>query len=628
VRVRHYARVFLNGQECGENFGARAPFEIDVTDAAKPGESNRLEVWVHECSGAYAMKGKTFTDKDIETVKRLSTFEGYQKTATIAEDVFLVSRPALYVSDVLAMPSVRENKLDVRISVRNETKKPRTVKLRNRVCLEGKTALTLPEQSMTIAPGEENTLVISSPWKEPKLWGFGEYGSPVLYHLETILQEDEAGGVDRLVNRFGFREMWVENDKIMFNGKNFRILAYWQPEGSGKALWTLRMAAVQAAGCNTIHNHAEQREPAFYDAADEMGILVWDANFCGGPLGTSANMMERHVFPELRSELARQYPEWIRTIGNHPSVAVIMIGCLIDHDTNKAMAELYRKYDPTRLLQSNGGGPSGVLDLGSYTSHFTMFKEDPLGLIKSSYESWGRHQWKKDDGTVAPIVNSECWYETSVFDEKEKKWLEAKKEDTAKATTEAVKWLGGKPLAGLNLYSQQAFDRFGDESGGIKIEWPSRSGLSQHSATGVTGGLSWGGVDYVNYWDPEKPAWKPNPVFAAMRPAAQDFMGYEMPIGNTRRPSVLVQVVRDGKPVSNAYVYAEALEGTTSNTLGMRTDADGTAWFELRDAGTWRFSVQNKDLRSYVDVAAPIHDLDAKKGGLGRIIGVKIDLDG
>ena len=44
VRVRHYARVFLNGQECGENYGCRAPFEVDVTGAARVGQRNCLEV--------------------------------------------------------------------------------------------------------------------------------------------------------------------------------------------------------------------------------------------------------------------------------------------------------------------------------------------------------------------------------------------------------------------------------------------------------------------------------------------------------------------------------------------------------------------------------------------------------
>ena len=106
------------------------------------------------------------------------------------------------------------------------------------------------------------------------MWGYPPYGEPVLYHLETRLLADEGGAVDQLATRFGFREFWTEEDKIIFNGKPLRILGYWTPEASGRSVWTLRMAAIQWAGCNAIHNHAEQREPAYYDVADELGMLV------------------------------------------------------------------------------------------------------------------------------------------------------------------------------------------------------------------------------------------------------------------------------------------------------------------------------------------------------------------
>ncbi|MCI0380886.1 MAG: hypothetical protein L0215_25160, partial [Gemmataceae bacterium] len=133
VRVRHYARVFLNGVRCGENYGGRAPFEVDVTGVARAGETNRLEVWVHSCDGDYAMAGKRLTD--METIKRLTTFMGYREQATIAEDVFLVSRPELYVSDVLVMPSVRRHSLAVRLTLTNNSGRQRRAALANTVYL-------------------------------------------------------------------------------------------------------------------------------------------------------------------------------------------------------------------------------------------------------------------------------------------------------------------------------------------------------------------------------------------------------------------------------------------------------------------------------------------------------------
>jgi len=626
IRVRHYARVFLKGRVCGENFGARAPFEIDVTDAAKPGESNRLDVWVHNSSGSYAMEGKFFTDADIEILKRLSTTEAYQRAATIAEDVFLVSRPALHVCDVLVMPSVRERRLDVRCTVRNDTLENRTIKLLNRVYLEGAAALSLPDMELQVDAGEEETVLVSAPWEEPKLWGFGDYGSPILYHLETTIEQNDGVVVDRLVSRFGFREVWAERGKIVMNGRPLRLLGYWQPEGSGRSLWTLRMAAVQASGCNTIHNHAEQREPSYYDVADEMGMLVWDANFCGGPLGTTKNMVTDRVFPDVQAELVRQWPEWARVVGNHPSVVMIMIGCLIHQDSNIAMARAYRSYDPTRLLQANGAPADAPLDVAAYTSHFTMFDEDPLSDIRTSYENWGSNRGRRADGTQVPLVNSECWYHSSRQNEETGQWEQAAEEDVAKATEEAIDWLARKPLVGLNLYTQQAFRPFHDEGGIHRPSWPSRSGLGQHSETGRTGGFEWVGPDYVNYWDPSEPPCQATATFRAQRRAAKRFLGYEVAAAATRRPTVLVKVVHGNEHVANAYVYAVPVKGTNSDTLGMRTDANGTAWFELRDPGTWRFMVSEQGTWKDVLVDAPLQPLDTRRGGLGTIIEAVIDV--
>ncbi len=338
VRVRHYARVFLNGQLCGENYGARAPFQVDVTEAAKIGEENRIEVWVHESSGAYAMPGKVVDD--LETQKRLSTFERYREAATIAEDVFLVSRPAVHVSDVLVMPSVREKFLSVRFTITNSSKDDQDLTLDNDIFLADDKVLELPEKNVTLGSGESHTLTVSAPWDDPELWGYPPYGEPVLYHLETQLR-DKEDVIDRLVTRFGFREFWTEEDKIIFNGKPLRVLGYWMPEGSGRSVWTGRLAAIQWAGCNAVHNHAEQREPAFYEVADEMGILVWDADFCGGPLGTTGNMSSE-PFEDVETELTRQYPLWAKTIANHPSAAILMMGCLLNNDQVADLAKVYR----------------------------------------------------------------------------------------------------------------------------------------------------------------------------------------------------------------------------------------------------------------------------------------------
>ena len=614
VRVRHHARVFVNGRQCGENYGARAPFEVDVTDAVRAGETNRLEVWVHDCDGAHAMAGKAI--EDLETLKRLSTLEGYREQATIAEDVFVVSRPDLYVSDILVMPSVRERSLSVRLTLTNSSARERSGALTNAVFLGDAQALALPLQDVRLVAGQSRTVTVSAPWTDAQLWGYPPYGEAVLYHLDTQLLEGQGPATDRLATRFGFREVWTEGDRIMLNGKDLRVLGYWVPEGSGRSQWTLRMAAVQSAGCNAIHNHAEQREPAFYDVADELGLLVWDANYCGGPLGTTFNTSNA-PFPDVLAELERQYPLWARSVANHPSVILMMMECIFNPQAASRLGTAYKLADPTRLIHS-GGGMVRPMDLAAYASNFEMESDDPLSNIRSSYETWAR-DLRDFEGRRVPLVNKEIWYKYE--------WSRRPTDEAlAKAAADAVDYLRAQDLPGFILYSQQAFANEPDAT--ARITWPSRSGEGQHHESAVTGGLPWGQHDFVNLSDPPRPAFEPLPTARAMRAASLRYLGHEVPVAAMRRLEVIVRVTRAGAPVPDAYVYAVPVSGTVASPVGMRTDRDGTAWFQIRDPGRYAFMCPAGGARAQAEADCPLQPLDLTKGGMGDMLRIELPLGG
>jgi hypothetical protein len=625
TRVRHYARVVLNGRTCGENFGCRAPFEVDVTDAVRPGRANRLEVWVHDCSGEYAMKGKSLGEADMETLKRLSTFTGYRDKATIAEDVCLLFRPAVYVSDVLVTPSVRKKTLQVRFAVRNETAGPVKVKVDNRVFGGAKQVLALPQAEVQLEPGEEKSAEVACPWSNPELWGFPPYGTPVLYHLETkAASAGQASRPDKLVTRFGFREIWTEGEKILFNGRPLRLLSYWQPEASGRTVWTLRMASVQAVGCNTIHNHAEQREPAFYDVADEMGLLVWDANFCGGPLGTSMTMDSRSPFPEVEAELTRQYPQWARTVANHPSAAVMMVGCLIDPRISMRLADVFRKMNPSPLLMANGQFVGQAFDLGAFCCKLSPMEEDMLAELRRNYGWTKEGCGKRPDGSMAPIVLSECWYDVWHQDEKTGKGVGADPAKTAEATSQALALLAPTSVSGLNLYSQVCYQKADGRK--VQIPWPSRSGRGQHATSMATGGPTYGQPEYVNLADAGRPAFAPTPAGRALAKGAKAFWGHEMTVAKTRRPEILVTVTRGRQPAANEYVYVLPAGATPANCQAMRTDVNGTAWFELGEAGVYRVFCRQSGGWKMIEVKADRQPLDLRKGGIGPLQRVSLSL--
>jgi hypothetical protein len=401
---------------------------------------------------------------------------------------------------------------------------------------------------------------------------------------------------------------------MLLNGKDLKVLGYWVPEGSGRSLWTLRMAAIQSAGCNAIHNHAEQREPGFYDLADELGLLVWDADYCGGPLGTTANMSDA-PFPEVLPELERQYPLWARTVANHPSVVLLMMECLYNEEAAVRLGEAYRSVDPTRLIH-RGGGMVRPMDVAAYASNFEMNEADPLSNIRRTWETWGR-SLRTFDGRPVPVVNKEIWYKVD--------WNNAPAaEALAKATADAIDYLRVERLPGVILYGQQAFRPLPPPA--APVRWPSDSGEGQHPMDTRTGGLPWFLLDFANCLDPERPACEPLPTAAAMREAGVRYLEHEVPVSRTRRPEVIVTVTRNGQPVADAHVFATPVRGAITAPVGMRTDRAGTAWFALRDPGTYRFECLDGTEWKSVTLDAALQPLDLAHGGVGPLLACHLAL--
>jgi hypothetical protein len=111
-----------------------------------------------------------------------------------------------------------------------------------------------------------------------------------------------------------------------------------------------------------------------------------------------------------------------------------------------------------------------------------------------------------------------------------------------------------------------------------------------------------------------------------MREAGARYLEHQVAVSRTRRPEVIVTVTRNGRPVSDAYVYAAPVRGAISAPIGVRTDRAGTAWFGLRDPGTYRFACEDGGHRRSVTLDAPLQPLDLSHGGVGPMLSCEIAL--
>ena len=154
--------------------------------------------------------------------------------------------------------------------------------------------------------------------QEPRLWWTHDQGFPHLYRgtLE-VKSADRRVASDRVEFNYGLRTFEMRDWIAHLNGR--RLFIKGNNYGPGDA----RPATVTGerfrqdlewavdAHMNMIRVHAHVEHPAFYEAADELGMLIWQ-DF---PL-------QWNYSKEVLPEALRQVELMVRLLDNHPSIAV------------------------------------------------------------------------------------------------------------------------------------------------------------------------------------------------------------------------------------------------------------------------------------------------------------------
>ncbi len=318
-----YTRVDVNGTMVGENYGSYVPFEFEVTKALRFGEENELKVFVHAADSTHTLPGETIDD--LHRVMGFRTGGRHNRNwVQIAGDVTLEKRPAHGIAYHRVETSVRNKTLRI---VGELSCPPGTDPLQASVHdLEtGKKVL-----DTELEVGE--TFEVTLPWADPILWGFGPYGTPHLYALRLVLQDQDGGTVDTVVSRFGFRELWYEGQTLLFNGKPFMMTAatipydftplppYLYPYGMFEPhQFTRWCQALRAHGWNAVHNHFDSFGTGIYDVADELGMPVVAGLYCAGASWLTPNSK---VDPRWPAFMHDQTKAWTKAIAGHSSVVL------------------------------------------------------------------------------------------------------------------------------------------------------------------------------------------------------------------------------------------------------------------------------------------------------------------
>ena len=321
TRVRHYARVYLGSRVVGEHYGMRTPWRVELRGLVEPGGQYELVIYTHNCTGPYAHPELDESSEKVETALDTYFWQTGACTIGVEGDVWLRLEKRVRIDDLYVVTSVRRRTLTVEVTVRNETSAASSIALDLVVTRDGRTELDLPSQELRFEPGAEKVVRVAVPWADPVLWGRPPYGQPVLYFLQAALRKaDQAAPTHTRVERFGFREVWTDGERLLLNGQPLMLWGDHSLPYVYERQWLTRKLVDLADGnISIVENHRYDAPPVLYEVADELGVFVVSSNFCAATGQVDEELEGEDLELVLRNNLAI-CETWIRRDRNHPSI--------------------------------------------------------------------------------------------------------------------------------------------------------------------------------------------------------------------------------------------------------------------------------------------------------------------
>lgn len=361
--INYRANVWLNGKQISNSndiAGAWRTYELNVTNAVKPGEDNVLAVQAfapteHDLAITFVDWNPAPPDKNM----------GLWREVYLAASGPIALRYPTVISTVNS-PTNDSAQLTVTAQLKNGTDKPLKGKLKGQIegaSFEQEVELAANEiKDVTFTAGQFPQLVFSN----PRLWWPAQMGKPNLYKLDMDFEVNSAVS-DRSQTEFGIRQITSEINagggrQFQVNGKNILIRGGgWTPdmmlrEDSQRLHDEFRY--VRDMGLNTVRLEGKLESQEFFDLADHEGILVM-AGWCCCDFWEQWGKWKPQDFEIAQQSLRDQ----IYRLRSHPSLVMWLNGS--DNPPPAKVERMYLDIEkqllwPNPVVSSATGRPTKV----------------------------------------------------------------------------------------------------------------------------------------------------------------------------------------------------------------------------------------------------------------------------
>ncbi|KAK3675974.1 hypothetical protein LTR78_004166 [Recurvomyces mirabilis] len=347
--VDYEATIFINGKNAGFHRGGYFAFTVDATSYVRSNGTNELLVFVHDPtdSDPYVIPiGK-------QTLKPSHIF--YTPCSGIWQSVWIESAPSNYITD-LQVAAGANGQINATVSTSGNGTAGLKIEVIDRK--DNSTVATHDGPANTACTFNVDSVSTWSP------------DTPTLYDIKVTLGDDEVSSYTgfRTISRGEVNGI----ERPLLNGKfvfPFGTLdqGFW-PDGiytpPNREAMVYDLQTLKSLGFNMLRKHIKVETALFYQACDEMGLLVFQDMPSLRPLQqrTLSNCTIETILPDAtqQDEFARQLDLLIIQQRPFPSIFSWVVynegwGQLTNYYPEFALTDRVRQLDPTRLVDSTTG---------------------------------------------------------------------------------------------------------------------------------------------------------------------------------------------------------------------------------------------------------------------------------
>jgi beta-glucuronidase len=336
--VSYRGEVFLNGVRLGDHETGYTPFEFDITDAVDFENENLLCVRVENI-----LSTDTVPMGNLNNNPEPGQFAGQYPDMPF--DFFPyagIQRPVMiYTTSKTAWLET------VVVATQNDG----TVNVSGKVCGSASKAVFRCVEVAVEAPVVDGTFQASFKIADVKLW---DVWQPNLYNVNIRLVDESGEVLDEYTQRFGVREVKVEGNRILLNGKPVYFQGFGRHEdfpiigkGLNHSVNVRDHELLKWINANSYRTTHYPYSEELIQLCDEQGILIISE-------APAVSINFEFVTPKTLEAHLKVLAELIERDRNYPSV--VMWSVANEATTNrpesipyfKALSELVRSMDSTR----------------------------------------------------------------------------------------------------------------------------------------------------------------------------------------------------------------------------------------------------------------------------------------